>query len=155
MDIVKLIGEAAESCIENEHIFLVDVNVKGHARHQKVLVFIHGDESFGIDECSAISHRLGDILEEKQWITENYTIEVSSPGVDKPLKFIRQYPKHVGRDMEIVMKDKARLTGKLAKVEEEYLFIVPVGGKQKNKEKDAQVKLAFSDIEKAKVLVRL
>jgi len=155
LDIVKLIGEAAESCIENEHIFLVDVNVKGHAGHQKVLVFIDGDESFGIDECSAISHRLGDILEEKQWITENYTIEVSSPGVDKPLKFQRQYPKHIGRDMEIVMKDKARLTGKLAKVEEEYLFIVPSGGKQKNKEKDAQVKLAFSDIEKAKVLVRL
>ncbi len=155
MDIVKLIGEAAELCIENKSIFLVDVNVKGNAGHQKVLVFIDGDESFGIDECSAISHRLGDILEEKQWITENYTIEVSSPGVDKPLKFLRQYPKHIGRDMEIVMKDKARLVGKLAGVDAEFIIIVPAEGKQKNKEKDAQVKLAFSEIEKAKVLVRL
>jgi ribosome maturation factor RimP len=155
LDIVKLIGEAAESCIENKSIFLVDVNVKGNAGHQKVLVFIDGDESFGIDECSAISHRLGDILEEKQWITENYTIEVSSPGVDKPLKFLRQYPKHIGRDMEIVMKDKAKLVGRLASVDSDYIVIVPAGGKQKNKEKDAQVKLAFSEIEKAKVLVRL
>jgi ribosome maturation factor RimP len=155
LDIVKLIGEAAESCIENKSIFLVDVNVKGNAGHQKVLVFIDGDESFGIDECSAISHRLGDILEEKQWITENYTIEVSSPGVDKPLKFLRQYPKHIGRDLEIVMKDKSRLIGRLASVDAEYIIIVPEGGKQKNKEKDAQVKLAFSEIEKAKVLVRL
>lgn len=155
MDIVKLIGEAAELCIENKSIFLVDVNVKGNAGHQKVLVFIDGDESFGIDECSAISHRLGDILEEKQWITENYTIEVSSPGVDKPLKFLRQYPKHIGRDMEIVMKDKARLVGRLAGVDAEFIIIVPAEGKQKNKEKDAQVKLAFSEIEKAKVLVRL
>lgn len=155
MDIVKLIGEAAESCIENKSIFLVDVNVKGNAGHQKVLVFIDGDESFGIDECSAISHRLGDILEEKQWITENYTIEVSSPGVDKPLKFLRQYPKHIGRDLEILMKDKAKLVGRLASVDADYIIIVPVGGKQKNKEKDAQVKLAFSEIEKAKVLVRL
>jgi ribosome maturation factor RimP len=155
LDIVKLIGEAAELCIENKSIFLVDVNVKGNAGHQKVLVFIDGDESFGIDECSAISHRLGDILEEKQWITENYTIEVSSPGVDKPLKFLRQYPKHIGRDMEIVMKDKARLVGKLAGVDAEFIIIVPAEGKQKNKEKDAQVKLAFSEIEKAKVLVRL
>jgi ribosome maturation factor RimP len=155
LDIVKLIGEAAELCIENKSIFLVDVNVKGNAGHQKVLVFIDGDESFGIDECSAISHRLGDILEEKQWITENYTIEVSSPGVDKPLKFLRQYPKHIGRDMEIVMKDKARLVGRLAGVDAEFIIIVPAEGKQKNKEKDAQVKLAFSEIEKAKVLVRL
>jgi ribosome maturation factor RimP len=155
LDIVKLIGEAAQSCIENKSIFLVDVNVKGNAGHQKVLVFIDGDESFGIDECSAISHRLGDILEEKQWITENYTIEVSSPGVDKPLKFLRQYPKHIGRDMEIVMKDKAKLVGRLASVDSDYIVIVPAGGKQKNKEKDAQVKLAFSEIEKAKVLVRL
>jgi len=155
LDIVKLVEEAAESCIENERIFLVDVNIKGNAGHQKVLVFIDGDESFGIDECSAISHRLGDILEEKQWITENYTIEVSSPGVDKPLKFPRQYPKHIGRDMEVVMKDKAKLVGRLASVDAENIYVVPVGGKQKNKEKDAQVKLAFSDIEKAKVLVRL
>ncbi|MDZ7607532.1 MAG: ribosome maturation factor RimP [Cyclobacteriaceae bacterium] len=155
MDIVKLIGEAAESCIENKNIFLVDVNVKGNAGHQKVLVFIDGDESFGIDECSAISHRLGDILEEKQWITENYTIEVSSPGVDKPLKFPRQYPKHIGRDLEVVMKDKAKLVGRLAGVDAENIIIIPAGGKQKKNEKDAQVKLAFSEIEKAKVLVRL
>lgn len=155
MDIVKLIEEATESCIENKSIFLVDVNVKGNAGHQKVQVFVDSDGSFGIDECSDISHRLGDILEEKQWITENYTIEVSSPGVDKPLKFLRQYPKHVGRDLDIVMKDKTRYTGRLVNVTDGFISIVPVGSKQKNKEKDVQVTLAFSEIEKTKVLVRL
>lgn len=155
MDIVTLIEEAAASCIENKSLFLVSVAVKGHAGHQKVQVFIDGDEAFGIDECTAISHRLGDIMEEKQWITENYTIEVSSPGVDRPLKFIRQFPKHVGRELEIVTKTKDRLTGKLVSVAGEQITLIPTGGKLKKQEKNAELKLAFADIEKAKVLVRL
>ena len=154
MDLKEKIGDLVRDCIDNPHTFLVEVDVKGNPNNQKLQVFIDGDQLVDIDECSRISRKLSGILEEQDLIDGRYTIEVSSPGVSKSLKLIRQYPKHIGREFEIVKKDKSKLTGELKDVvEEDIILSIPVG-KSKKDSSNQEYNINISEIDSAKVLIR-
>ena len=154
MDLKEKIGDLVRDCIDNPHTFLVEVSIKGNPNNQKIQVFIDGDQLVDIDECSRISRKLSGILEEEDLIDGRYTIEVSSPGVSKSLKLIRQYPKHIGREFEIVKKDKSKLTGELIDViDGDIVFSVLVGKTKKDPTKE-ELKLNISEIDSAKVLIR-
>jgi ribosome maturation factor RimP len=154
VELKKNIGELAEQCIEARDIFLVEVDIKGNTNNQKIQVFIDGDQSEDIDECSRISRKLSGMLEESGLIAGSYVIEVSSPGVSRPLKYLRQYPKHIGRDLEIVKKDKSKIKCELLDVTDEEIVISIVKGKSKKILPDKNLKMSFSEIDSAKVLVR-
>ena len=78
--------------------FLVEVNLKGNNRLE---VYIDRDEGLSISICKKISRYLEETLDSQLWLGEKYTLEVSSPGVDRPLKLRRQYIKNVGRNFEV------------------------------------------------------
>ncbi len=154
MDLKKNIEEYVVQCIDNEETFLVDVDVKGNPNNQKIEVFIDGDQAVDINECSRISRKLSDLLEESDLMTGGYTIEVSSPGVSRPLKYLRQYPKHIGRDLEIVKKDKSKVKCELVDVTDEEIIISILSGKSKKVLPNQNLRMNFSEIDSAKVLIR-
>ena len=154
MDLNKKIADLTRDCIDNPHTFLVEVSIKGNPNNQKIQIFIDGDQLVDIDECSRISRKLSDILEERDLIDGRYTMEVSSPGVSNSLKLIRQYPKHIGREFEIVKKDKSKLKGELIDViKEDIVLSVPIGKSKKDSAHEEQ-KLNISEIDSARVLVK-
>lgn len=149
MDIEQRIADFVEQSIDNEELFLVEVALKGNIGNQKIQVYIDGDSLVDIGECSRISRKLSDLLEEEDIFGGKYTIEVSSPGVSNPLKFIRQYPKHIGRDLQIETKEKKKINGELTEVLDDEICI-----SVSSKKNTEVVKLSFSEIEKAKVQVK-
>ena len=100
-------GEAFSDC------FLLEAKL--HA-NQKVEVFLDSDTGITFDKCQRISRYLEQHIDENGWLGEKYTLEVSSPGVSRPLTLLRQYPKHLGRKLEITQTDKTVKTGKLLQV---------------------------------------
>ena len=78
--------------------YIVDLVV---APNHHIGVFIDGDEGVSLDTCTQISRILESILDEEPTLGGIYELEVSSPGVSRPLKFLRQYLKHVGRTLKI------------------------------------------------------
>ena len=66
-----------------------------------VQVFVDKKESITIDECALINKRLGGIIDKKNLITERYLLEVSSPGLDRPLKERKDFEKVIGKDIEV------------------------------------------------------
>jgi len=97
-------------------------------------------------DCAEISRRINEVFEEKELIKAAYRLDVSSPGIDRPLLYFEQYPKHINRKFEITYScgdEKKKLKGTLKKIEGEHLTFLT------NKE---QV-INFKDIIKAKVLV--
>ena len=154
MNLKKIVTELVETFINKDDIFLVEVNIKGNPANQKIQVFIDGDQSVDVDECSKISRKLSDELEERDIIEGRYVIEVSSPGVDKSLKFIRQYPKHIGRELEVVTIDKKKYQGKLLSVIDKEIEISIKSNKVKKKLNSQSLKLSFNEIEKAGVVLR-
>lgn len=151
MELVENIRNLAESKLTDNSQFVVDVVVKGQKGPRKVLIVIDGDNGVTIDDCANLSRELSKALDDLQLIDESYTLEVSTPGLDQPLRLRRQYSKNVGRKVKVV-STQGIAEGKLISASDDKIVLeLEIGqGKEKtiaNKEID------FSDIEKTFVLV--
>ena len=155
MNLDELMVELAEQSIENDSLFLVDVLVKGKPGNQKIQVFVDGDDYVDIDECSKISRRLSDELEERDVIEGKYVIEVSSPGADRPLKLYRQYHKHIGRELEVATKSGRSFQGTLLDTADESIELSISSSKLKKELQSETVKLPIEDVDSSKVVIRL
>lgn len=155
MDLSNVIAGLVEQFIDNDEIFLVDVNLKGKVGNQKIQVFIDGDQLVDISECSKISRKLSNELEEQDIIEGRYILEVSSPGADKPLKLIRQYAKHVGRELEVMTKENKKYQGVLLDIIDGKIELSVKSGKVKKELDSETLKVPFEEIEHSKVVIRL
>ncbi|MBB4079522.1 ribosome maturation factor RimP [Lewinella aquimaris] len=89
--------------------FVVDVN---HS-NKKLEVFVDSDSAMTFAKCQRISRYLESYLDEEKPLGEEYVLNVSSPGVDRPLKFYRQYLKNVGRNLEVTTTEGETYNGLL------------------------------------------
>ncbi len=134
-------------------IFLVDISIGTNSN--KVSVFLDGDNGITIDRCAEVNRALYKFVENEEIFSgDNFSLEVSSPGIDRPLKLQRQYLKNIGRTVEVIRTDMTRETGKLVMADEEKLLIekeVKPGKKQSEK---IEMDIPFGDIKQVKVLVK-
>ena len=155
MDLNKLVVELVEQFIDNDEVFLVEVNVKGKLGNQKIQVFIDADQHVDIEDCTKISKKLTNELEERDVIEGRYVVEVSSPGADKPLKLFRQYSKHIGRELEVVTKENKKYQGVLLGIFDKEIELSIKSSKVKKDLSSETLKLTFDEIEDSKVVIRL
>jgi len=155
MDLSTTITEMAASLLKEPHLFLVDVVISGNRVQKKVVVIIDGDEGATIEDCAKLSRALSAQLDEEETIPEKYTLEVSTPGVDFPLKLKRQYKKHLGRGFKITLTDKSLVKGKLIGIGDEFIEVEFEEKKdKKSKKKDIKtMELPFDMIDKAFVQI--
>jgi len=111
--------------------FLVEISVKPT---NNIKVFVDADQGAAIDQLSRINRALYKWVEENLFPNGDFSIEVSSPGLDEPLKLDRQYSKNIGRMAEIVLKNGLKKEGKLIGVSESEVVIEEEKGKGKKKE---------------------
>ncbi|MBW3546382.1 MAG: ribosome maturation factor RimP [Bacteroidetes bacterium] len=117
MEVKAYITSLAQEYLQDHpDLFLVDVVITGAARRQKVMVLLDGDQGVTIEQCSKLSRKISAALEEKELFDGAWFLEVSSPGVDFPLKFQRQYPKHIGRRLKVSKNDGTEVIGPLLEV---------------------------------------
>lgn len=146
------IRRIAEANLANDRQFLVDVVISARKGPKKVLVVVDGDEGVSIDDCAWISRQIAKMLDESVLLGEDsYLLEVSTPGLDQPLKLRRQYRKNIGRRLKVKLPDRTE-EGKLEAVTDEIVTLVQETGSGKKKETKS-IQINFSEIEKAFVLV--
>jgi ribosome maturation factor RimP len=153
MDIAEEIKRIATSKLTDSSQFVVDVIISSKRGPRKVLVLLDGDQGISIDACADLSRALAQDLDEVSWLEEAYTLEVSTPGVDHPLKLQRQYPKHIGRSLRVTLAaDKSVVEGKLLAIDGDKITLAKEEGTGKKKVV-TNIDIVFSEIEKALVLV--
>lgn len=158
MSVESRITQVVEEILQqkdDQSLFLVDVFVSSAKNSQKVLVHLDGDEGVSIDACAEISRRLAGIIEEEDLISGSFTLEVSSPGLDLPLKLLRQYHKNIGRRVKVLTHDDKTLKGMLKEVSDQQIIMLEEpGGKATKKKKDntKEVIIPFEEIKKTNVL---
>jgi len=111
--------------------FLVEISVKPT---NNIKVFVDADQGAAIDQLSKINRALYKWVEENLFPNGDFSIEVSSPGLDEALKLDRQYLKNIGRMVDIVLKNGLKKEGKLISVSENEIVIEEEQGKRKKKE---------------------
>ncbi|MBT8231477.1 MAG: ribosome maturation factor RimP [Saprospiraceae bacterium] len=146
IDKIKAIIEDRFKEADLEDCFLVDILVN----NTKLEVYIDTDEGVSFKKCQKLSRAIEAYLDESKAIGEKYTLEVSSPGVGRPLKFRRQYPRNIGRKMKVKLKDGSSLKGKLTGINDNVLTIESKG--QKKKEVIIN-EIDFEQIESSEVLI--
>jgi ribosome maturation factor RimP len=152
MDFAEQIKQIAETSLVDPTKFVVDVVVSARKGPRKVMVLIDGDNGVSIDDCALLSREISKTLDEMDSSEDDpYTLEVSTPGVDYPLKFKRQYKKNIGRRLRVKLPEKT-IEGKLEAVTDEQITIAEERGTGKKQEIQT-VAIDFSQIEKAFVLV--
>ena len=119
----------AKLLIETEDTFLVSVSIKPT---NNIKVFLDADTGLNIDKCVKINRAMYRTIEEAGWYPDgNFSLEVSSPGIDEPLKLVRQYVKNIGRTVEVTLTDDTKFEGKLLTVTESAINIEYIEGKNK------------------------
>jgi ribosome maturation factor RimP len=112
--------------------FLVDIRVKPT---NNIKVFIDGDQGISIEKCVQVNRALYKKFEETGLFPNgDFSLEVSSPGLDEPLKLHRQYRKNIGRQVEIVLQDGSKVEGRLLEVSEDGIIVEETRGRNKKKE---------------------
>ncbi len=146
--------ETVENLIQpllQEDVFLVYIKIKPTNNFK---IYIDADGGLPLEKCIKINRALYKQMEEMGLYPDgNFSLEVSSPGIDEPLKLIRQYIKNVGRFIEVFKLDDTRLEGKLLEANEEKISIEITEGKGKKMTINL-LEVSISDIKQTKVQVK-
>jgi ribosome maturation factor RimP len=149
MDLKEKIKELAQTNLADSAHFIVDVIVSKH-KPMKFTIILDGDKGITVDDCANLSNKLNDTL--GSLIEEQYLLEVSTPGLDHPLKLHRQFVKNVGRGLKVNTTAKKVITGKLTGAETEKI-ILETENKEGKKGETKLIEIPFTEIEKAFVTV--
>ena len=128
---------------------LIDFKQKGNKGYLILEVYIDKRESFGIDEIAEVNRNLWKLLEVKNLDKGILKIIVSSPGAENPFKFFWQMEKHIGRELELKLKNGEIVSGKLEEIidaeKEEFQIL------KKDKKEIKSYKYLFGDLSGAKI----
>ena len=148
MDIIKEnIVRISNEIAEKLNFFVIDINFRGDNRKKIIEVFVDAEKNIDADNLAEISREINSIIEEQDIIQQAYRLDVSTPGVDRPLKFLKQFPKHINRNFEVTYKTKNEsrtITGKLLSVEREELTFLS---------DKKEILIEFKNITTAKVII--
>lgn len=149
---IKIVEEFIRGFLaESPDCFLVEVKVKPT---NNIKVFLDADEGISIAKCITVNRALYKFIEEKGLYPDgDFSLEVSSPGLEEPLKLQRQYVKNIGRNVEAITLDGTRVEGKLLSATAEEIVVEETRGKNKKKEV-IQHTIFFNNIKTTKVQIQ-
>jgi ribosome maturation factor RimP len=135
--------------LKDSPYFMVELRVSSN---NKISVFLDGDQGVPISECVKISRHIESLLDREK---EDFELEVSSVGVDKPLRLLRQYTKNIGRNIQLTTDEGVKVTGKLVDANDKGITVEKELKKKKKKEQqdDPIENFEFSRLQEVKVLV--
>ena len=150
MPITQKIQEIIEPVIDSNAAFLVDVEIRGSQSGKIIEIFIDNDEGITTDLCAKISREISPIIDAASIFQQRYHLIVSSPGIDRPIKYPRQYPKNIGREFSVKYNSETgvdRVQGVLIAVSSDEITIRTKEGPER--------KVTFGEIIEAQVIASL
>ena len=131
--------------------FLVEVKIRPG---NNIKVFVDADHGISIDRLAQYNRSLYRQIEESGLFPNNdFSLEISSPGLDEPLKLRRQYLKNISRYVEVILKNGIKKEGKLIAATDEGIVIEEEKGNKKKKE-IVNHSLSYDDIKTTKIQIK-
>ncbi len=149
---VKQIEDLILDKLGEDGVFVVDLSV---STSNKISVTLDSENGIPISYCIDISRLIEHNLDRDN---EDFALEVSTAGLDQPLKLLRQYRKNIGRQVEVMTNEDVKLIGKLISVDDEGFTVeteekVKIEGKKKKELKITPHQFKFEDVKYVKVVV--
>jgi ribosome maturation factor RimP len=147
MAIKDQISELITPALQQAGYFLEDVNIVSPGNHRIVTVIVDGETALNLDQVTVASKLVSELMDEAPFMGETpFTLEVTSPGIDRPLTLPRHFAKNVTRLLKVTQNDGAVITGRITSNTENDVTL-SVAEKKETKE----VVVALADIKRAVV----
>ena len=121
------VSEAIKFFLNTQGVEFVELQLQQHKGRWLVRVFVDNDGGISLEDCRNLSLEIGQLLDAENLIPASYVLEVSSPGLDRPLKNRRDFQRQCQRMVTVYLHspylDRAQYTGRVAAVTESHLFL--------------------------------
>ncbi len=149
MEWLERIREIAERVASSEGMELVDVEFRGHGPGAVLRIFLDKPGGVTVGDCQNVSQQVGAILDVEDLINRSYTLEVSSPGLDRKLVKASDYQRFAGRLVKLVLRGPRQgprhFRGRLLAMEDEKVAVDTGNGQV--------LQFDYNEIEKANLVV--
>ena len=137
--------ELIERPLQDAHAELADVVLSQYKSSTMVRLFVYSENGTSVDECARVSRLVGDLIDETDLLKNGYTLEVSSPGLDRPLKTARDFRFRIGEKvrLEFVEKGKKKISAEIVSVEDQEVEL---------KNDSGLFKVGITEIDNAKIM---
>lgn len=141
------ISEFISPALHKAGYFLEDINIVSPGQHRIVTVIVDGESALNLDQVTVASKLVSELLDEASFMGETpFTLEVTSPGIDRPLTLPRHFAKNADRLLKVTKTDGEVVTGRiLSNTEVDVTLTV------KEKKDVKQVTITLADIKRAQV----
>ena len=141
------ISELITPALQQAGYFLEDINVVSPGNHRIVTVIVDGESALNLDQVTVASKLVSELVDEAPFMGETpFTLEVTSPGIDRPLTLPRHFAKNVTRLLKVTQSDGSVVTGRITSNTDSDVTL-SVAEKKESKE----VVIALADIKRAVV----
>ena len=144
--------ELLRPAVEGLGYELVGIEHLPMGKHTVLRIYIDSANGITVDDCSSVSHQVSGVLEVEEPIKGQFTLEVSSPGIDRPLFNFEQFKKFVGSKVKLklyhAIDGKRKITGLIESIDGDDINI-------KDADSDASFQLQMDDIDKANIITDL
>jgi ribosome maturation factor RimP len=114
------ISAAITPALEALGFYLEDVTITSAGRRSMLTIIVDGDTHLSLDQVTSATKAIGEIVESIQSLGETpFTLEVTSPGLDRPLTRVRHWQKNINRLVKVVLQDGSEVKGRINEVNEE------------------------------------
>jgi ribosome maturation factor RimP len=147
MSLSEKITELVKPAVEKAGFFLEDVHVVSPGNHRIITCIVDGQIPLNLDQVTSVSREISELLDVANFMDESpFTLEVTSPGVDRPLTLLRHWQKNLNRLVKVVKQDGSVVSGRITTLEESHVLLTE---ELKGKSKEHTVQ--FADIKRATV----
>jgi len=144
------INALAEEVADGMGVELVAVALLGAGRRTLLRITIDREGGVTVGECGAFSRDMGALLDVEDHVRGSYTLEVSSPGLDRPLKNARDFGRHLGKLVNVTLKDKVEGRGAY-----QGTILEALDGGVVLSSGEGTVEIAYENIQKAKLEIEI
>jgi ribosome maturation factor RimP len=141
------INNVINEILKEKKFFLIDLIYRGNPKERIIEIYVDSEKNVTAEDLAELNRLINAKIEENNLLDSKYRLDVSSPGTEKPLKFLAQFPKHINRkfDVSYLSGDQTKkLSGKLIKVEGDTLVFLS---------NQNEISINFNNIKKAIVIV--
>lgn len=147
IDVDSQIWTIAQEVVSGLGFELIDIELTGNRSQRLIRIFIQKPEGILLSDCVAVSRELGEHFDDKNVIENSYRLEISSPGIERPLRKAQDFERYVGHRVRIRLKSKQegkrRIVGKIVEVDDNMIRIISKNGRKAS--------FSLADIAKAKL----
>jgi len=147
MSLSDKITELVQPAVEQAGFFLEDVHVVSPGKHRIITCIVDGQTPLNLDQVTSVSRDISELLDSADFMDDTaFTLEVTSPGVDRPLTLPRHWQKNLNRLVKVVKLDGSVVNGRITTIEDANVVLIEdIKGKTK------EHALSLNDVKRATV----